>query len=506
MTDENNQPTPEELTQLVGAVGYPPIVTIEKSEQAKYVEMWSKEEYRQVAPGESSAAQFIEIARPKRGAEVLDFGAGTGRGAIMLAALQGLKVKMLDFAPNCLDDFVREALTTQPLLSFAECNLVKPIPYKAEYGYCTDVMEHIPPEWVTTVLINVLQAAQHVFFQIDCGEDSCGKLIGEKLHLSIHPLAWWIERLQKIGAMIHWSQDYGTHCQIYCTAWVDAQVVTDAGVLNVPVDQVRKNVEINLQGPWLDIGPHETNDQEVAILGGGPSLGTSLDEIKSLKAAGCKLVTLNGAYNWAHANNLFPVNQLVVDARSFNARFTHPVDDRNLYFIASQCDPEVLQDLPVGRTFLWHTAVESIRDLLKKYREDIPGGGMWIGTPGGSTILLRAIPLLRMMGFRKFHLFGCDSCVTPASVGGQQNECATSDYAHHAYTQSENDNAPVVPVNIRGRMFYCHPWMISQAQEFILLIKALGNVIELDVRGDGLLAAIVQAGADAADESIMSLA
>jgi hypothetical protein len=487
----------DSTTGFVGTQGYPPIVTIAKGEQAKYVEMWSKPEYRQVAPGEGCAQKFLEVARPKSGSEVLDFGAGTGRGAVMLALLGGLRVKMLDFAPNCLDDFVRESLSTQPLLSFAECNLVKPIPHVAEYGYCTDVMEHIPTEWVTTVLVNILKSAQHVFFQIACEDDSCGVLIGEKLHLTVQPYSWWLDRLQKLGAVIHWSEDHKTHCMFYCTAWVTGSDIVENGVLNITVEQVRKNVEINIKGPWLDIGPHSLNDVEIAILGGGPSLRGFEDELRAFKASGGKIATLNGAYHWARDAGLWPVNQFVVDARNFNKRFTKPVDPRNIYFIASQCDPEVLEGLPQERTYLWHTGVDTIRDLLNAERE------FWIGTPGGSTVLLRAIPLLRMIGFRKFHLYGCDSCLLGE---GYKTKPDVSDEDlhkyHHAYEQKENDGVPVIPVTVQGKTFYCHPWMVSQAQEFMDLIKVFGNEIELNVKGNGLLAWILESGAKLADEEL----
>ncbi len=61
-------------------------------------------EYRVVAPGEHLAQQFLAQARPRKGASVIDFGCGTGRGALMLAVLGGLNVTMVDFARNCLDD------------------------------------------------------------------------------------------------------------------------------------------------------------------------------------------------------------------------------------------------------------------------------------------------------------------------------------------------------------------------------------------------------------------
>jgi 2-polyprenyl-3-methyl-5-hydroxy-6-metoxy-1,4-benzoquinol methylase len=486
----------ESTTGFAGYEGHAPEVKVEKGEQAKYLEMWEKPEYRAFAPGEACAPTFLEIAKPRVGSEVLDFGAGTGRGALALA-ISGLKVHMLDFAGNCLDEDVRNALGPQAhVLKFSECNLVKPIPHHAQYGYCTDVMEHIPPEWVTTVLVNILHSAQHVFFQISCEEDQCGKLIGESLHLTVKPYAWWAERLQKLGAVIHWSEDYKTHCMIYCSAWVQGDEIVEHGELNTTVEQVRKNVETNLTGPWIDIGPHETNDQECIILGGGPSLVEYEDEIKQLHAAGCKVIALNGAGNWCRERGIGPYNQVVVDARTFNARFTHPVDARNLYFIASQCDPEVLEGLPQDRTYLYHVALDTIKDLLEKHRQDI-----WFHIPGGSTVFLRALLLFRLMGFKKFHVYGVDSCLKRWDGEGEPHT-----QIHHAYQQDENNNAPVVPVNINGKTFFCHPWMISQAQEFMYLIRNFGNEIMLDVKGNGLLAYIIEAGAEKADEALMKIA
>ena len=53
--------------------------------------------------------------------------------------------------------------------------------------------------------------------------------------------------------------------------------------------------------------------------------------------------------------------------------------------------------------------------------------------PGGSTVVLRALPLMRMLGLSQFHLFGFDSCVLPE--------------AHHAYPQPENDNPETSPIH-----------------------------------------------------------
>jgi hypothetical protein len=87
-----------------------------------------------------------------------------------------------------------------------------------------------------------------------------------------------------------------------------------------------------------------------------------------------------------------------------------------------------------------------------------------------------------MLGYQRFHLFGCDSCVSAE--------------AHHAYPQPENDGAPIFPTLVGGRKFGCTAWQIAQAQEFMNLIRVMGDMFELEVHGDGLLKWILDHGAE----------
>jgi hypothetical protein len=139
----------------------------------------------------------------------------------------------------------------------------------------------------------------------------------------------------------------------------------------------------------------------------------------------------------------------------------------------------VFNNLPPERTYIWHTAAENVKELLEEQY-----GNDWWPVPGGSTVLLRSIALFRMLGFKRIHIFGCDSC-----LDGD---------AHHAYDQKENDGQPALAVTVGTKIFYCHPWMISQAQEFINMIKMMGDEIELEVY-DGLLHHILETGASYAD-------
>jgi hypothetical protein len=193
---------------------------------------------------------------------------------------------------------------------------------------------------------------------------------------------------------------------------------------------------------------------------------------------------MNGSYHWALDHDLTPSAQLVVDAREFNQRFTKPIVDDCKYLIASQCHPSVFDDLPKERTYIWHTNPALIKDLVG----DQYDAAYFI--PGGSSILLRAIPLMRMLGYKQFHLYGCDSCLL--------ND------RHHAYDQVENDGGVPIPVILEGRSFWCHPWMISQAEEFQEMVNTMGDEIDLAVYGNGLLAYIINTAAELERKGVKS--
>lgn len=166
----------------------------EITEQEKYERLWAYREYRQVAPGEAVTDLFLKIAEPD--GTIIDFGCGTGRPALKLAAA-GHDVLLVDFCDNSRD---LEALR----LPFMQHDLTQRLPVWAPYGFCTDVMEHIPPADVDTVLTNIFTAARDVFFLISMTDDLCRVLIGQPLHLSVHPYAWWEEKMRQYGR-IAWA-------------------------------------------------------------------------------------------------------------------------------------------------------------------------------------------------------------------------------------------------------------------------------------------------------------
>lgn len=151
------------------------------TERDKYRTLWQFDRYREVSPGEFYADQVASMF--ERPGPVIDFGCGTGRASLRLVDA-GYTVMLVDFADNCRDD---EALR----LPFLEWDLTRPCPLRAPYGICCDVMEHIPPGDVDTVIRNIMASARKVFFHISTIPDLMGEFISSTLHLTVRNHLWW---------------------------------------------------------------------------------------------------------------------------------------------------------------------------------------------------------------------------------------------------------------------------------------------------------------------------
>ena len=130
---------------------------------------------------------FIALAKPF--GTVLDLGAGNGIASKALKE-RGFVVTAIDFAGNAL------CHNLDGVASVVH-DLVFPIPCKADWGFATDVMEHIHPACVDDVLANIGTACvKGAFFQICFVKDVTGpKTVGRNLHLTIQDEDWWERKL-----------------------------------------------------------------------------------------------------------------------------------------------------------------------------------------------------------------------------------------------------------------------------------------------------------------------
>jgi hypothetical protein len=259
------------------------------------------------------------------------------------------------------------------------------------------------------------------------------------------------------------------------------------GRINVEDEALVQNIRQSIRLGYPQIWPQPLKYDRVALVGGGPSLEQTFDELRDLVWSGAKLVTVNGAYRYCVERNLTPSAQIVLDARAHTAKFLDPVVPGCRYYLASQCHPEIWRAVEgrehVGIFHALSREEEGARELDKYYLNQ------WTPITGGTTVVMRSLGLLRTIGYVRFDLFGVDSCYL--------------DGVGHAYSQPENDKDRKMVFTVHptghpemGRKFVCSPWMLKQLECFLLLLRLNGKHFRITVHGDGLLAYALSASAD----------
>jgi hypothetical protein len=160
------------------------IVDILDAETAKYRATWGAASYRTKSPGEVIAQAAIEVCDIRPGSKVVDFGCGTGR-AMRYFVLNNFMAQGVDIANNCFDAEINLPLTIAPLWD------MPPAGVYGDWGYCTDVMEHIPPQYVRRSLQNISRCVPRAFFQIAHFNDGEWVEGTGALHLTVASPDWW---------------------------------------------------------------------------------------------------------------------------------------------------------------------------------------------------------------------------------------------------------------------------------------------------------------------------
>lgn len=263
------------------------------------------------------------------------------------------------------------------------------------------------------------------------------------------------------------------------------EIVFKGGV-NTSDEVLLEQVATNIRRGLMQAQPYQPNENTAILVCGGPSLAMTEKDLVKAYWNGGKVVAVNGAYQWCVDRNIKPSAFVMLDAREFNARFLETPVEGCHYLLASQCHPKAFEFCQDRKVTIWHgmSAGEKEEALLNEFYFK-----RYHPVTLGTTVAMRAISLMRMLGFMRLEIFGLDSCW----IGEE----------HHAYRQDENNKERKMSVWLRpqnrddkAQRFICSPWMAKQAEDLLQLVKERGNMFELNVHGPGLIATMIRTGAD----------
>lgn len=212
-----------------------------------------------------------------------------------------------------------------------------------------------------------------------------------------------------------------------------------------------------------------THDGTFVCVASGWSMPNYVEEIRAHRKAGRPIVAVKAAHDFLCENGIEPDLWVNLDPRDR----TNGIQRHNahtVYLVASRCPPITFDTLKERKVVLWHSWSQGPE--LKA----LGAGKMAVG--GGTTSGMRAINIGYLLGYRKFVLYGYDSCNRADGIKRFTGEMT----------------GPTMDVWVgdgpNREKFTCNAAMAQQANEFQMIYTVMPD-ITVEAVGPGLIAAII---------------
>lgn len=239
---------------------------------------------------------------------------------------------------------------------------------------------------------------------------------------------------------------------------------------------IRGYVENALLRCWPEFPRKPKHNGTLLICGAGPSLRNDLFKIKWNSNKKDHFVW---AVNKTHDQLNLALARVdfacLLDPKDWVAGYVKP-NSKTVYFVASQCHPKTLDvfDKPGITRFLYHHDMGTVHDLMADSPCLVP--------PISSTVGMESIFLGHHLGFRKFQLYGFDSCYQ-------------GDVLHAHAKENEVRNRFTIKSPETGKEYDCNSHMARQAGEFkhfleqwdVLANSGFSDPVDISVYGEGLI-------------------
>lgn len=246
-----------------------------------------------------------------------------------------------------------------------------------------------------------------------------------------------------------------------------ALTVDQFGVASQHAVTIRKNIERRLPELTPAFCSH---DGFVVLVGSGPSLSAHVEDIKQERAKGRPIVAIKGAHDYLCEQGVIPDVFVSLEPRDRSHRDLKLKNETTVYLLASRVAPETFEHLSGLNVIIWHSfGSDAEKEALKEC-------GVRLAIGGGPTSGMRAINIFYTLGYRNFVMYGFDSCI--AEDGRKRVDGSMT--------------GETLDVICGGQRFVCNYAMADQAQSFEQATYKCLPGIHLEIKGGGLLAAIVE--------------
>jgi uncharacterized Rossmann fold enzyme len=249
------------------------------------------------------------------------------------------------------------------------------------------------------------------------------------------------------------------------------------------VEEIHRHIHAALGRGLPELAPALcSHDGTFVVAGSGPSLPQFVDALREEFSRGRPVCAINHAHDFLIEQGMEPTFFLTLDPRPRAGHHLRFVCEKTIYLLASRVHPEMFDRLKDHKVMLWHSwAAQDEAESIWESRKSFLLGG-------GTTSGMRAVTVGYVLGFRKFVLYGMDSCLAPDGMTKRFNgdkSGQTVNVQVGRYVGAEESCDP------NARWFTCNHAMAQQGNDFIHAYRDMPDV-SFEVKGDGLLAAIVE--------------
>ncbi len=420
------------------------------------------------------AEKVLELREETEAETVLDYGCGKGR----------LKTSLGD------PDWVFEYDPAVPGKDER--------PKMADIVVCTDVLEHIEPELLDNVLLDLVRlTAKAAYLVIATRESNKCLPDGTSPHKIVQNAEWWKAKLSEKFFIMEFSpHGDGEVAAIVSPVRPIKEIVGKSAVSDtIRYENAERNCGVVRERVFKkDLLPR--HDGRVCIVGYGPSLHQTWRYLQvERRAFGAKIVSVSGAHDFLISRGIIPDYHCEVDPREHKCFFTKDSHPDVTYWIASCCHPRLIDNLVEkgNKLALWHL-YNSDNDLNIITKKGPDPDSLLIC--GGSGVGARAVHLMYGLGYRTFSLYGMDSSFAP------------DDGSQHA-GEHTGKKKPEWNVKVGDRWFRSSAQLVYMARSMVDTMRMLEQIakehdeptidgtqehVEFFLHGDGLLQQMIVEG------------